>query len=405
MPYRYVRQVAGLLILCVLTIIAGSACDPASLPTIAHASASIRTSTATKTTPTPIGTVDTIFDASTASHLNIAYIFANNVWVRAKGADPRQVTHFPSGIASSDATWALSFSPDATRLAVQLTDASGSRAWLVTLPDDTVTEMPSLVPGQWFQDRYLAFPTASPASATKPCGAHDSAIGVYDTQTASVITTALSNVCTYSFQARGSAIYFATQASPTAHGTIQKFDLASNSISTAFDAPMPFYTQGVPDVSWDLSADASALVLSGQHVPGCTQTDGTCFASYQTGHDVTPLFDQLRTLASSGMCYSQAIISPDGRTAATVLSSVAVATCRNQVLQEAAPNGQQNTNALPTPATLVGFTSDSANILAQSVSDGTSQLTTLYLIPINSSQAATKIATIPSQFVIAGVSN
>lgn len=431
---RHARHVFGLMVLCALATLGMSACASGASHQTANAPSGVGKVTvpnsAGASTSTPVGF--TGYDGNALDKMTIAYAFNGNIWVASHGAPPRQVTNFTYTAAQSsalqNAVWALAFSPDATHLLVELDSTSTTADWIVTFPQGTVTSVshslvncgPQLAQCQWVDNRYIAFLRASHDQSQTPCTSHNTRLVVYDSQTQRDLSTAIADVCMITFQVRGSAIYIPTQPGQTGpgvtpvassatstatleNGVLDRYDIASNTVAPAFTASTPLLINGVASAAWDLSADGRTAVFSSGRNPRCTSNRTNCFAYYVTGDTSMPLFSQLSSLVGSGSCYSGAILSPDARTAALALTDDGTGHCKNEVLQQSAPNGQQLTNALPAPVTLIGWMPDNSNVLARTSALIPSPEVTLYMAPVGSGQAAHKIAEVPAQFAIAEV--
>jgi hypothetical protein len=395
--------------LLLLSVFALGACNPGS-------ASSPTPTTTTPPTAQPFSTATlapgalAVSNPALASQLAFAFIQANDVWISLHGAPPQQVTHL--GLGTQELSWFLLWSPDQTKLFVDpINLASGaavSQAWIIGLPGNMVQSLPSSAPViascanhncAWLEDRYLVYQDESRQ------GQHSSYFRVYDTQAQRDLATSLDDQQATRMQVRGDSVYFTPYAlAPTSiPGTIKRFDFSSNQITTQFTVPGPLIEEGVASGSWNLSADARAVVERfsvgiSSHCPLAA-----CSNFYQdTRGAIAAIFPSYQSQTGSGPALFDAlVIAPDGKDTASLTND-------DHVVQQTLPSGSELLTALPAARAgqeyqIVGWTAQPPGILVQqlSTSAGAPALTTrIYFVPRGEPGAAQLVETIGAGLVI-----
>lgn len=362
-------------------------------------------------TPTPVIGTMRVSDPAVAAELSFAFVRDNDVWVSWQGNAPRQLTHFGLGNQSLD--WGLIWSPDHTKLlavaAASPITAATARGWILAMPGGAATALPSganvslgcLTACTWMVDRYIAY--FNDAANPPPRFTY---LKLYDTQTQRDLSTALDTIGIpeHQYQPIGTDIYFAdfrhasSSGLQTYLGVISRFDLASNTITTAFTVPGPAIEQAIPDGGFDLSADGSKIVAWG------TSTDcpSAHCAFYQDRPG--PVIPILPAPGARGASYIPASISPDGAHVATFVDDSSGTT--SQIVQQALPSGHELTNTIPVVAGAAGYGEASilgwtqkyivitASIDQYAGISSVSSPTGIFVAPLGSSQAAHLVETV-----------
>ena len=355
-----------------------------------------------------------VSDPALASQLAFAFIQANDVWISLHGAPPQQVTHL--GLGTQQLSWFLLWSADQTKLFVDpINPASGvalSEAWIISLPGNMVQSLPSSAPViascadhdcAWLEDRYLVHQDESRH------GPHSSSFRVYDTQAQRDLSTSLDAQLATRMQVRGASVYFTPYApAPTSMpGTIKRFDFSSNHITTQFTVPGPLVAEGIPSGSWNLSADARAVV---EHFSGGIPSHcplAVCSTFYQdTRGAIAVIFPSYQSHdGSSPALVDEPSIAPDGKDTASLMSGPANG---YQVVQQALPSGNELLTALPAASAgqayqIVGWTAQPSGILVQQLPTGAGVpplTTSIYFVPLAEPGAAQLVETIGAGLVI-----
>ncbi len=292
-----------------------------------QARATTATSTTTPPTPVKLGNM-TVARPDLARHVALAYVRGADLLVSTGGKAPRQVAHFDVDTGDTTLFWQLYWSPDRTKLLVGAMSRTRTPwppvgAWVVDLSAGRVARLPGSAPlpvgcggfgdggpgCAWVADRYIEYGIGS-VSEPNRTGAY----GIYDTQTQAAIPTVLeAQRIQYAQAIRGTDIYFTPYGKPE----VDRFDLATNTITQAFALPGPVVSQdGVPGGGWALSQDGRRLVFSpeggsdGQ--PQCTAVH--CASLVTPAGDVTPIL--LSPVGDAAVGRGSIAISPDGGTAA-----------------------------------------------------------------------------------------
>jgi hypothetical protein len=316
-------------------------------------------------TPLP-GTV-AVSDATIASQLSFAFVKGNDVWVSLHGAAPQQVTHL--GLPTQQLDWRLLWSADQTKLlATESNDFTGGtfqgESWIISLPGQTVTPLSDAAPLTagctiscgWLGDHNLVHADAAQV------GSHAQIYHVYDTQTQRDLATRLDSQIITEWEARGTALYFTPYVSSTGNGgfvpgSILRFDLASNQITTAFSVSEgALVSEGISSANWDISADGSKIVyyFFGGALRNCL-TGIPCKTIYQDSSGrVTAIFSSYQT-GQAGQATNVQInapiwISPAGNAAAGFITGDAASAVTgplDTLVQQALPSGNGWSNALP----------------------------------------------------------
>lgn len=395
------RETRFMLVVLVIVMLAGSGCAQAGASTrsvqptaTATLTASpLITATALPLTPTP-GPALIVSDPQVAAQLSFAYVQDNDVWASIHGAPPIQLTHF--GLDSqAQLSWILLWSPDGSKLLVgQSSFASQQGAeWLLSPLDGKVTPCPIACVGfyAWLGDRYIIHVTGG--------GGHFLTVGLYDLQAQRALATALDTQRLTVLEVRGAAVYFTPYDLPQPprpqDGVVKRFDLATNTITTAYTVPGPLILNGIPFYgSWDLSDDGTRLVVS--FTSGSTEhcPVSACYKYYQdSAGTIAMIFPSHQSQQTGGVT-----ISPDGKTAAGI-TSISYIPGQDSLVQQALPAGPELTSPIPGPAgdPGLGWTATGNGILLrQQLLDSTNHLgaTRIFVAPVGSGDAPHLVETI-----------
>jgi hypothetical protein len=281
-------------------------------------------------TPSPTPSHDgllTVYDPSRALDISVAYVVGADLWASLAGAAPRAIAHLDADPHDATLLWKLFWSPDASKLLVtavstRQTPWPAVGAWIVTIPDGHVTQLPASAPlatgclgfgdggpgCAWMADRYIEYGDTSPALPNRT-----GAYRIYDTAQQATIPTVLEQQrIQYAQAIRGTDIYF----TPYGKANVDRFHLETNTIDRAFTLPGPVVNaNSIPGGGWALSRSGQQLVFIPETSAGQPECLPTQCAYYLTAQgDTTPL------LLSGGMTASTPrggiAISPDGTTVA-----------------------------------------------------------------------------------------
>ena len=318
--------------LCLALVLCLVGCASPRSTTVTATATVTATPTAPPTATLAPGTLQ-VSDPATARQLSFAFAQNNDVWVSWHGQPPQQVTHL--GLGAQALSWWFVWSTDQTKLLAVAQPGQVAQGWVITLPAGTVLPLPAtslFAEGTiwaWIGDRYVVYVFRG--------ASHARAYNVYDTQTQRALATTLSSIQATEMEVRGASVYFTDYYASSGPGPgptpgiVRRWDMASNTITTAFTVPVMLVAQGLPAGSWNLSADASRII-SACFTPPCSvylqDTSGTTTtifrAQYPTGSFA---------------------ISPDGTYAAGTLGGTSGQA--PALVQQALPSGPELTNARP----------------------------------------------------------
>jgi len=310
----------------------------------------VAASPAAPTPPPTSGLTLSVSDATVARQVSFAYALHNDLWVSFHGAPLQQMTHFGLD-AQTQVDWSLVWSPDGSKLLVGQSTFGSQQAvgWLLSLPAGTLTQLPlaCLGPCAWLGERYIVAPTGG--------GSHYMQVGLFDLQSQRMLATALDaqRIAVTNLEARSSAVYFTPYDLPLPpmpqDGVVKRFDLATNTITTAYTVPGPLITQGIPLFgAWDVSATGGQLVVSlgfgsPEHCP-----QSACYTYYQDrAGTIAMVFPSHQSQPAWGGVYNPTI-APDGKTVAGITGYGYSAT-QLSLIQQAVPSEPERTCPIPGP--------------------------------------------------------
>jgi hypothetical protein len=369
-------------------------------------------------TPQPVRAgAATTYDPRVASELAYAYAQGSDIFVSIGGGQPTHVLHvdLPSDPAQIPSfAWGFAWSPDHSLLLVTAAGAFNTLhhtlygAWVVTLPAGTVTILPKSSPivdacagivCLWVGNRFVLY------QGLLPTANRTWHYGLYDTVAQRSMATALdAQSIQYRPVVRGDAVYF----TPAGKREIDRFDVATNRITKAFDLPGPVVISNsgdTPDGGWDLSADASRLVF----VPASDGSGQAC-ASAGCGlyQDASGQARPILAVSSTRYVPRESIsIAPDGTHAAVITY---YAKDGKELLQQRLPDGSVSANALESPVPndygdyeFIGWSARTSGIfLRVAVAADLTYVTgwRVYFVPLNQDTPARLILDVAATFVV-----
>jgi hypothetical protein len=340
-----------------------------------------------------------VSDPAAARQLSFAFAQHNDVWVSLHGQAPQQVTHL--GLGTQSLSWGFVWTSDQSKVLAVAQSGQSGYAWTITLASDTVTPMPATLPTvdsaprAWIGDRYLVYVSQE--------SSHARAYDVYDTQAQRALATPIATTLATKMEVRGESVYITDYRAsdgpgPTpTPGVVRRYDLASNTVTTAFTVPAMLVAQGLPVGSWDLSADASRIISASP----CTAPP--CSVYLQDTSGTTTVVHSLQPDAVLGS------LSPDGTSAAGSLGGTSGQA--PAIVQQALPSGPGWTNAVPDTSqngapTLLGWLASPAGILVEDYLEDAGQNTIgvrIYEAPLGTSQPAHLVETVQAAAVFSPV--
>lgn len=357
-------------------------------------------------TPTPSGAI-AVANPTLARDATVAFVLNNDVYASVRGGAAQQVTNLHLGATAF--AWTLAWSDDLTRLVAVASTGSYppvTQGWIITLPGDAVTAIPSSSPIftecgpcalYWLGNRYLYY--VNPQVQTP----HAAAYRIYDTTTRQILTTPIDNIeQPWRPVERNGNLYIISAGSASSGPcgsppVVQQYDPATNALTTLITLTGYTFDIGIQYGSLAVAADGTtfASVTVGDPSGGCTpQRNYTPVALQTTGGGLTALF---------GFSASQVppddliILSADGRHAAIMGASVVeqenVGT--RAIEHNVFPASVQQFDTFWWDDTTPGIFA-TATVSAQ---QSTTIATTLYDAPADSSAAFQPVLTVTAQAV------
>ncbi len=405
---RQLTALGGIAAVLVLAVLAASLFSylggrsPAQPATPTAPTAKATASPTATPTPSAARAPLVVSDAPVARAISFAFVADNDVWVSLHGAQPRQVTHLGLD-PGAQLGWLLLWSPDASQLLASASPlGSPGQAWLLSLPSGTVSPFPPLCLGPcfWLGERYIIYPIGG--------GTHYMYVQLYDVQQRRAVPTALdTQPLVEDLETRGSSAYFtpyptsAPQPQATQGGVVKRFDLATNTITTAYVVPGALVSEGIPfSGTWDLSATGSRLVVSfvGGSTEHCPQS--ACYTYVQDSTGTVTMIFPTHQAAPTGGGVASVTISPDGKTAAGITGHDYGST-HLSLTQQALPSGNEITGPIPgvrpqATAYVLGWTAGGSILVREQQLDSAGQdgPTHIYAVAVGSADAPHLVETI-----------